>query len=73
MLNYHNATGGKNQLWWDDPLTLAKKYAKVKAAGLRGLGMWTADSAGSDASTAESMWDAVPAPKKKREGDDGEG
>ena len=63
MVNYHNATGGKNQLWWDDPHTFAKKYAKVKASGLRGLGMWTADSAGGDPITAQSMWDVVPPPK----------
>ncbi len=65
VLNYLNATDGSGalkQLWFDDPQTLAAKYAAIKAAGVRGVGMWTADCAGNDASVAAGLWGAVPTP-----------
>ena len=65
VVNYYNASGGRNQLWWDDPITYAKKYAKVKDSGLRGLGMWTADSVGSDERIVAGMWDAIPNPDQR--------
>ena len=40
VLNYHNASGGLNQLWYDDPATYEKKYKHTKAAGLKGIGFW---------------------------------
>ena len=55
-----NASGNLHQLWYDDPETLAHKYKAIKAAGVAGVGMWTADSAGSNALTAESIWESVP-------------
>ena len=63
MVNYRNASGGQHQLWYDDPATYAKKYEKVKSSGLRGLGMWTADSAGSDERIVAGMWGAIPDPR----------
>ena len=54
------------QVWYDDPETLATKYAAIKARGVRAVGMWTADSAGSDAEVAAAMWASVPAPGSPR-------
>jgi spore germination protein YaaH len=31
------------QLWYDDPETLRLKYAAIKQAGVRAVGMWTAE------------------------------
>ena len=45
---------------YDDPETLARKYKAIKGVGVAGVGMWTADSAGSNALTAESIWESVP-------------
>ena len=42
---------------------LKAKYELVKSKGVRGLGMWTADSGGSVKARAQPMWDAIPAPK----------
>ena len=36
-------TGGMGQLWYDDPETLRLKYAAIKQAGVRAVGMWTAE------------------------------
>jgi spore germination protein YaaH len=58
-----NASGTLHQLWYDDPATLAQKYKAIKGAGLAAVGMWTADSAGSNALTAGSMWESVPSGK----------
>ena len=64
VLNYKkdpkNDTGALFQLWYDDPETLARKYKAIKEAGVAAVGMWMADSAGSNALTAGSMWEAVP-------------
>ena len=64
VLNYKkdpkNTTGTVYQLWYDDPETLARKYSAIKGAGVAAVGMWTADNAGSNVLTAESMWEAVP-------------
>ena len=57
-----NATGGRVQLWYDDPATLSVKSTWMKAAGVRGVAMWTASSvnytarAGNDAA---AMWAAL--------------
>ena len=62
--SYRSPDGGihADLLWYDDPQTLAAKYAAIKAAGVRGVGMWTADCAGNDASVAAGLWGAVPSP-----------
>ena len=38
VLNWANASGARQQLWYDDPETLAKKYSAIKAAGIKGVG-----------------------------------
>ena len=60
-MNYRNASGTLHQVWFDDPKTLAVKYAALRAAGVAALGMWTADSAGDNASIAAAMWRALGA------------
>ena len=60
VFSYRNGSGAHNQIWFDDPTTLATKYAAIKAAGVSAVGMWTADSAGSNAAHAAAMWAAVP-------------
>ena len=37
------ATGTVHQVWFDDVTSLSLKYQFARAAGLRGVGMWTAD------------------------------
>ena len=60
--NYKGGDGqGTEQVWYDDAQTLAVKYSAAKGAGIRGLGMWTADSAGDDPNDVASMWNAIPA------------
>ena len=51
------------QVWYDDEETLGTKYAAAKAAGVRVLGMWTADCAGDTDGKPEAMWAAVPPPR----------
>jgi spore germination protein YaaH len=57
-----NATGGRSQLWYDDPATLSVKATWMKAVGVRGVAMWTASSVnytvrgGQDAA---AMWAAL--------------
>jgi hypothetical protein len=63
--NYRGDDGGLSQVWYDDPETLTIKYAAAKAAGVRGLGMWTADSAGDSGGLPEAMWAAVPTPASR--------
>ena len=46
----------------DDAETLTAKYAAIKAAGVRGVGMWTADCAGNNASDAAALWGSIPKP-----------
>ena len=38
VLNWANASGARQQLWYDDPETLGKKYSAIKAAGIKGVG-----------------------------------
>ena len=44
MFTWKNATGFTHELHFDDPETLKVKYDAIKQAGVRGLGMWTADA-----------------------------
>lgn len=53
------------QVWFDDPETLTAKYALAQRLGLRGAGMWNADTLayGSPDPTVQAqtraMWDAI--------------
>uniref|UniRef100_A0A3Q3WAZ3 Di-N-acetylchitobiase n=1 Tax=Mola mola TaxID=94237 RepID=A0A3Q3WAZ3_MOLML len=38
--NYEAANGQIHQVWYDDPQSICPKAKYVKAAGLRGIGMW---------------------------------
>jgi hypothetical protein len=51
------------QVWYDDMETLSVKMAATKQIGLRGVGMWTSDATRWNASLAQEMWAAVPAPR----------
>lgn len=42
-LNYKNSKGEAHQVWYDDPKSLYIKYNYAIKAGVRGIGMWTAD------------------------------
>ena len=62
--DYINATTGvRHQAWFDDPTTLALKYRWARAAGLRGVAMWTADSvnATTQPDQTAAMWAAFGA------------
>jgi hypothetical protein len=52
---------GRNQIWYDTPGTLELKYSMLKAAGLRGVGMWDAGSVGYTEADGQAalMWDAL--------------
>ena len=51
------ADAGRHQLWFDDPTTLEVKYAACKEMGLRGVGFWTANFAGT--AQGPPMWAAI--------------
>ena len=57
-----NSTGGRVQVWFDDPSTLGVKSRWMRAAGVRGVAMWTANSVdysrGSGKEAAD-MWAAL--------------
>ena len=59
--NFRDADDETSQVWYDDASTLAPKYRAAKEAGVRGVGMWTADCVGGDPAVASAMWAAVPA------------
>ena len=65
---WKNASGDSHDLWYDDPQTLAAKYAAAKSAGMRAVGMWTPDSVRWNKSAATAMWAAIPAPNKTPRG-----
>ena len=52
----------RHRIYYDDPSSLSIKYAWVVSAGLRGVGMWTADAAilAMGPQLADEMWAAVP-------------
>jgi spore germination protein YaaH len=53
------------QVWFDDPVSLAPKYALAAALGLRGVGMWNLDALGYASSNpvvqyqTAAMWAAL--------------
>ena len=67
--SWKNGSGGLHQVWYDDPVTLEKKYQAAKANKLKAVGMWTSDATMFNREAAAAMWKAVPAPKKLRAAD----
>ena len=56
-------TDGSTEIWYDDPTSLAPKYALATKYGLQGVGMWEAthvdyDPEG-DSPDADAMWDSL--------------
>ena len=59
-----DAAGQTHEVRYDDPSSLAMRYAYAKSEDFRGVGMWHADSLDySDEPTAKkqtkAMWDAI--------------
>jgi Di-N-acetylchitobiase len=59
----YEENGVATQLWFDDEQSLRLKYALVKSLGIRGVGMWNADTLdyAGDADGARRMWHAMEA------------
>ncbi|XP_051022021.1 di-N-acetylchitobiase [Acomys russatus] len=62
--NYKDPSGYFHQVWYDNPQSVSLKAAFVKNYGLRGIGMWNANSLDySDDPVAreqtEEMWEAL--------------
>lgn len=61
------SANGSFQIWFDNPESLARKYALVRELGLRGTGMWNVDSLdyaatqGPRARETQAMWAALQA------------
>ncbi|CEG46320.1 Di-N-acetylchitobiase, putative [Plasmopara halstedii] len=54
--------GGQSQIWFDNPRSLEEKYSIVRDLGLRGVGMWNADSLDySAADDSKAMWSSLAA------------
>ena len=63
FFTFKNKTTGKyNQIWYDDVESLTYKYKYAVDNGLRGVGMWTADSVnyGAPGKLAKEMWNTLP-------------
>lgn len=61
------SANGSYQIWFDNPQSLRLKYQLVRELGLRGAGMWNADtldyasSSGVRAHETQAMWQALHA------------
>ena len=55
------AAGRRNEIWFDDPSTLQKKYAECKKQGAHGVAFWTADMPDYSTGQGAAMWQAVNA------------
>ncbi|KAI9905371.1 hypothetical protein PsorP6_013607 [Peronosclerospora sorghi] len=52
--------GRQVQIWFDDPRSLRAKYALARELGLRGVGMWNADTLDYlAANDSQIMWDSL--------------
>ncbi|XP_050408793.1 di-N-acetylchitobiase [Patella vulgata] len=65
FFNYQDASNTTYQIWFDGPRSLKLKYSLADKYGLRGVGMWNADSLDySDTISAQlqrkEMWGALP-------------
>ncbi|KAG7385944.1 hypothetical protein PHYPSEUDO_000906 [Phytophthora pseudosyringae] len=59
---YSPPEGGRSQIWFDNPRSLKAKYALVRELGLRGVGMWNADTLDYAASAdSRLMWSSLAA------------
>ena len=61
--------GSIHQCWYDDPRSLALKYAAAAERGARGVAFWTGDSfhranGTKSAGAAKDMWAVVPTPAR---------
>ena len=66
---YAATDGSIHQCWYDDPRSLALKYAAAAECGARGVAFWTGDSfhranGTKSAGAARDMWAAVPTPAR---------
>lgn len=60
FLWYSPPEGGRLQIWFDNPRSLKKKYALVRGLGLRGVGMWNADTLDYSATEdSHAMWSSL--------------
>ncbi|XP_049627213.1 di-N-acetylchitobiase [Suncus etruscus] len=62
--NYKDQLGQFHQVWYDDPQSISLKAAYIKNHGLRGIGMWNANSLdySGDATAkqqTEEMWEVL--------------
>eukprot|EP01099_Mayorella_cantabrigiensis_P003443 TRINITY_DN2640_c0_g1_i3.p1 TRINITY_DN2640_c0_g1~~TRINITY_DN2640_c0_g1_i3.p1 ORF type:complete len:292 (+),score=42.46 TRINITY_DN2640_c0_g1_i3:355-1230(+) len=63
--NYVDQAGKLHQVWYDDPASLAIKFAFGQSMSLRGAGMWNADSLSYNTTDPQSieetqvMWDIM--------------
>ena len=53
----NTSLGCIRELYWDDPISLGRKYDLVNAAGLRGVGLWNLNYGGG----APELWDTLAA------------
>ncbi|ETO59366.1 hypothetical protein F444_22274 [Phytophthora nicotianae P1976] len=57
---YSPPEGGRYQIWFDNPRSLKAKYALVCELGLRGVGMWNADTLDYTAvNDSQTMWSSL--------------
>lgn len=57
---WYSLEGRRSQIWFDNPRSLKAKYALVRELGLRGVGMWNADTLDySAANDTRLMWSSL--------------
>jgi di-N-acetylchitobiase len=60
-VNYFNESDEHyHQVWFDDPISLALKYAWAAKRGLRGIALWTPSATLFDEDASRKMWAVVP-------------
>ena len=62
LFDCQNSSGGREQIWFDDPSTLAVKVRWMGSVKLRGLAVWTATSlnyTARDGMDAREMWSVL--------------
>ncbi|KAG1689417.1 hypothetical protein DVH05_002218 [Phytophthora capsici] len=57
---YSPPEGGRSQIWFDNSRSLRLKYALVRELGLRGVGMWNADTLDyTELNDTKDMWSSL--------------